>query len=755
MSDEKWDQLLRDNGFTGTELTVGGADSLSSMIVSTASISSTSGDRDILEESQLLIIREAKSVLQSTLALSIQNAGMRLGIHTTIADVENSRESYGKVCILLWTIDLFSFENPTEQELKYLQTAFRSLQTVLWVTRRSDMEIDFLEQDGILGLSHAIISENEDMKLVTLGLENFEDISGTTQEVWRVLNQYFLKISRSAQSQLRNEQILQKDGRLCIRRVLPVKHLETEILEMMSDSPVYSSTSELGTPDDEVEIEIKARSIRAQDLAFLIRKLKPSLSTKVCAGVVTRLKGEAQKQLQVGARVVVLDCDNYNILEGCIRCAACQVREISEELTIESSIGLLFELMAAYEALSEWAHLQETHSIIIQDGPSALGHATIQLALAIGAEVFVTASRDEDVKNLSDTYNIPASHIYKSQNKRINGEIVRLTGGRGVDVLVLSGTGNDRRTILDCVAPRGKVIAMSPPENDNSNWLSTSACRYLKKNVSYVNIDISQIFRDRQRMSHLLTIVMGMMESKKLLDSSHLLERLEASEILRAPQSRKVNMPSGSKLIVSFDRGNPSSSNLFSATLTFPSDATYVIAGGLGGLGRSIIGWMVSCGARNFLLLSRKGAEGSDTTSFLEKMVALGAMIVAPKCDIGNENAVQEVLRETAQHIPRIRGCIQASMVLRVIQTQKTIYRKTRLTKLRSRRCSKPFRLINGTRHYDQKLPARSIFTNIYPPSSTFSSCFPPFAASLELLANQITPSAAHIRMHWPATAVP
>lgn len=101
------------------------------------------------------------------------------------------------------------------------------------------------------------------------------------------------------------------------------------------------------------------------------------------------------------------------------------------------------------------------------------------------------------------------------------------------------------------------------------------------------------------------------------------------------------------------------------ASTTFSEGGTYLIAGGLGGLGRSIAAWMVQRGARYLILLSRSGPQKS-VNSFLEDLESRGAKVETPACDITDKNSLQSVLDNYARTMPPIKGCIQASMVLSV-----------------------------------------------------------------------------------------
>lgn len=99
---------------------------------------------------------------------------------------------------------------------------------------------------------------------------------------------------------------------------------------------------------------------------------------------------------------------------------------------------------------------------------------------------------------------------------------------------------------------------------------------------------------------------------------------------------------------------------------SFEPDATYVIAGGLGGLGRGIAHWMASRGAKYLLLLSRYGPRTQSASELLQELDALGVYVRAPPCDITSPVALKVVLDDIATTMPLIRGCIQGTMILRV-----------------------------------------------------------------------------------------
>ena len=75
---------------------------------------------------------------------------------------------------------------------------------------------------------------------------------------------------------------------------------------------------------------------------------------------------------------------------------------------------------------------------------------------------------------------------------------------------------------------------------------------------------------------------------------------------------------------------------------------------------------MVSRDARNFILLSRSGAKSKEAIDLIEELRSRRVEIAAPPCDVSVEDEVSTILGNYRSTMPPIKGCIQASMVLKV-----------------------------------------------------------------------------------------
>jgi len=106
----------------------------------------------------------------------------------------------------------------------------------------------------------------------------------------------------------------------------------------------------------------------------------------------------------------------------------------------------------------------------------------------------------------------------------------------------------------------------------------------------------------------------------------------------------------------------------------FRGEASYLLVGGTGGLGRRTAEWMFQHGARNFVFASRRGAASKEAQGLVMHLESLGATVAAFACDVSEESQLDALIVGTAaRNMPKIRGVIQAAMVARVSNTPFTI----------------------------------------------------------------------------------
>ncbi|WP_225409382.1 type I polyketide synthase [Stigmatella hybrida] len=97
--------------------------------------------------------------------------------------------------------------------------------------------------------------------------------------------------------------------------------------------------------------------------------------------------------------------------------------------------------------------------------------------------------------------------------------------------------------------------------------------------------------------------------------------------------------------------------------LPLTGEATYLITGGLGGIGLELARWMVERGARHLVLMGRS-APGARAQEALEALRGAGAKIIVALGDVAEREPLARVLGEARASMPPLRGVLHAAGVL-------------------------------------------------------------------------------------------
>ncbi|KAI1106697.1 hypothetical protein F4804DRAFT_347634 [Jackrogersella minutella] len=96
--------------------------------------------------------------------------------------------------------------------------------------------------------------------------------------------------------------------------------------------------------------------------------------------------------------------------------------------------------------------------------------------------------------------------------------------------------------------------------------------------------------------------------------------------------------------------------------LSFDPEASYIVTGGFGGLGRAICTWMAERGARFITAISRSAGRSAEDKSFITEMESMGCLLTPIA------GAIQDfkVIESAVKHSPKpVKGVIHLAMVLR------------------------------------------------------------------------------------------
>jgi len=310
-----------------------------------------------------------------------------------------------------------------------------------------------------------------------------------------------------------------------------------------------------------------------------------------------------------------------------------------------------------YYALNELARLQPGERVLIHGAAGGVGIAAVQLARHLGAEVFATAGSDE--KRLFVEL-LGADHVLDSRSLAFAEDILALTNGEGVDVVLNSLAGEAIRRNLQILRPFGRFLELGKRDFFENTPIGL---RPFKDNISYFGIDADQLLIAKPALAaRLFAEVMALFSDGVL---TPLPARVfPAEQVVDAfrymQQARQIG-----KVVVSFENARVDAQPLFATQHqpAFDSDGSYLLTGGVGGFGLETARWLARHGAGQLVLVSRRGAETPGADSIRHELEALGAGVRIVACDVSDRAAVVQMLASLSD-LPPLKGVFHAAMVI-------------------------------------------------------------------------------------------
>lgn len=406
--------------------------------------------------------------------------------------------------------------------------------------------------------------------------------------------------------------------------------------------------------DTEVEIEIRAFGLSSDISAGRLANEIAGVVSKVGSGV----EGPA-----LGDRVIYISGDKKG---GSVRTHGradqLQLVRIPDEISFEVAAGLAWAYATAIQGLGEIAHLAPENTILIHTSAPDISQAAIQYARMIGATIYATVGTVEERDLLVSDYGISQDHIFSRRDLSFVKGIMRCTQNTGVDVVFTALSGEALRGSIACLAPFGAFIDVSNPDLRADTTVELGS---LPRNVSVHAVDIPLLAQHRPKSIRLLlTEALRLYSEGKIgqLRTTSVMDFTQIKDGIRTAQSGEA-----AKVVIA-----PNPSNMVPVVprplspCHFDPCASYVLAGGYGGLGRSLARWMASLGATSLIILSRSSASSPEKIELIADLDKMGCKVHSLACDVADVSSLQQLSAEAFSNLPLIKGCIQGSMVLRV-----------------------------------------------------------------------------------------
>jgi NADPH:quinone reductase-like Zn-dependent oxidoreductase len=415
-------------------------------------------------------------------------------------------------------------------------------------------------------------------------------------------------------------------------------------------------------PETFIEVEIKSIGLNFRDVMIAMGEYAACDFGGEAAGVVSQV-GSKVSRFKPGDRVVYLGGLGSGCFQTYGRVDEAFAVHLPGNLDFSIAAGIPCVWVTVLYALQEIARLSEGETILIHAAAGGVGQAAIQYAKMIGAKIYATVSTPEKRQVLISQYGIPRNHIFSSRDLTFSDGLMRATDGRGVDVILNSLSGDALRKSWECIAPLGRFIELG--RKDAQDFGHVELTPFLQ-NVTLASVQIPIV------MTHQHSLIGKLLQDAMRLFIQGNIRAAQPTTVMKYSEIEKAlrQLQSGSgigKIVLSSKEDDPIPivPGLF-PSYQFNPEASYVLAGGLGGIGRSIARWMAAHGAKHLVFLSRSGhSESKDIRDLIKDLQQSSCEATIISCDISSKTSLQQVIGSRLNLCPPIKGCIQCAMVLK------------------------------------------------------------------------------------------
>ncbi|NXK65451.1 FAS synthase, partial [Sylvietta virens] len=342
--------------------------------------------------------------------------------------------------------------------------------------------------------------------------------------------------------------------------------------------------------------------------------------------------------------------------------------EVPENWTLEEAASVPVVYATAYYALVVRGGMKKGESVLIHSGSGGVGQAAIAIALSMGCRVFATVGSTEKRKYLQARFpQLDANSFSSSRDTSFEQHILRVTNGKGVNLVLNSLAEEKLQASLRCLARHGRFLEIGKFDLSNDSRLGMSL---FLKNVAFHGILLDSIFDEGNQEWEVVSELLkkGIRDGvvKPLKSTVFNKEEVEAAfrfmaqgkhigKVMIKVQEEEKEYP--------LRKSEPVKISAICRT-SCPPTKSYIITGGLGGFGLELAQWLVERGAQKIILTSRSGIRTGYQAKRVEEWKALGIKVLVSTSDIGTLEGTQLLIEEALQLGP-VGGIFNLAVVLR------------------------------------------------------------------------------------------
>lgn len=312
--------------------------------------------------------------------------------------------------------------------------------------------------------------------------------------------------------------------------------------------------------------------------------------------------------------------------------------------------------LTAYYAIHELGQVRPGETILIHGAAGGVGLAALQVARHFGAKIIATAGTVEKRRFLET---LGADHVFDSRSLGFVGDVLDVTGGEGVDLVLNSLFGEAMEKSLSLVKPFGRFLELGKRDYYADSKIGL---RPFRRNVSYFGIDADQLLVLHPDLSRrMLAEIGGLFEQGVFTPLPF--RAFEHDEIGDAFRLMQNAGHIGKIVVLPPVAGRDRVAVKSARRMVVDADGMHLVVGGIGGFGLAAADWLVEQGARHIALSTRRGLVDAETQTVIDRWAKQGVTAYIRGCDVTSEAALSALLAELRTIAP-LKTIIHAAMVL-------------------------------------------------------------------------------------------
>ncbi|MFI7319560.1 SDR family NAD(P)-dependent oxidoreductase [Streptomyces venezuelae] len=392
----------------------------------------------------------------------------------------------------------------------------------------------------------------------------------------------------------------------------------------------------------QVRIAVHAAGVNFRDVLIALGMYPDAdaLPGTEAAGVVTEV-GPGVSGLSAGDRVM-------GMLEGAFGpwavADARMLAPVPSGWDMRQAAAAPAAFLTAWYGLAELAELRSGERVLIHSATGGVGMAAVQIARNLGAEVFATASPAKH--GVLEEMGIDAAHRASSRDLAFEDAFRQATGGRGMDVVLNSLTGElldaSLRLLGEGAGSGGRLVEMGKSDPRDPELVALE-----HPGVSYEAFDLVAD-AGPERLGRMLGLLGGLFADGTLVPLP-----VAARPLGRAPE-----------VFRHMSQAKHTGKLVLDVPAPLDPDGTVLVTGGTGTIGAAVAEHLARTGeSRHLLLASRSGDTAEGVTELAARITELGADVTFAACDVTEPGAVAGLIAGIDPVHP-LTGVVHAAGVL-------------------------------------------------------------------------------------------